>query len=174
MNRGSGFDTLPNELLLLIGDEISDDPRTLKALALVSKCCHDFFGSFLYQDAGNKALHTLALSKKSRLPLTGTHPASFVKKLSVSPTRELSATVFQKQMASAMRNIALHAASGTIRAFTFRSNFSLPEALGGSVPPALRLIEELVLNCPIPVKNTRLSVSLAVSTMIIYPDSYIR
>ncbi|KAE9397690.1 hypothetical protein BT96DRAFT_921257, partial [Gymnopus androsaceus JB14] len=161
MNRGSGFDALPNELFLLIRDEISDDPRTLKALAQVSKRYHDFFNSFLYRDVGNKALPTLALSEKSRWPLTRAHPASFVKKLSVSPTRKLSATVFQKQMAYAMKNIALHAANGIIQAFMLRSNFSLPEALGGNVPPALRLIEGLVLNCPIPVKSTRLSVSLA-------------
>ncbi|KAE9388130.1 hypothetical protein BT96DRAFT_443565 [Gymnopus androsaceus JB14] len=96
MNRGSGFDALPNELFLLIRDEISDDPRTLKALALVSKRCHDFFNSFLYRDVGNKALPTLALSEKSRWPWTRAHPASFVKKLSVSPTRKLSATFFFK------------------------------------------------------------------------------
>ncbi|KAE9397703.1 hypothetical protein BT96DRAFT_62744 [Gymnopus androsaceus JB14] len=160
MNRLSGFTALPNELLLLIGDEISDDPRTLKALTLVSKRYHDFFNSFLYRDVCNKALPTLALSEQSRLPLTGTHPASYVKKFSVSPTHKLSATVFQKQMASAMKNIALHAATGAIQALTFRSNFSLPEVLGGNVPLALRLLEELVLKIPILVKNTRLNVSL--------------
>ncbi|KAE9397697.1 hypothetical protein BT96DRAFT_995521 [Gymnopus androsaceus JB14] len=127
----------------------------------VSKRCHDSFDSFLYRDVGNKALPTLALSKKSRLPFTGTHPASYVKKLSVSPIHKLSATVFQKQMVSAMKNIALHAANGAIQSFTFCSNFSLPEAFGGNVPHALRLLEELVLNCPFPVKNTRLSLSLA-------------
>ncbi|KAE9397701.1 hypothetical protein BT96DRAFT_921269, partial [Gymnopus androsaceus JB14] len=131
------FQRLANELLLLIGDEISEDPRTLKALALVSKRCNDFFNPFL------------------------THPASFVKKLSVSPTPGGSATGFRKQMASAMKNIALYAIHGAIQSFTFRSNFSLPEAFGSSVPPALRHLEELILICPIPAMNAQSSLSLA-------------
>lgn len=163
MSPSSGFTALPNELFFLIGDQISKDRGTLNSLTQVSKRCHNFFGSFLYQNVSDAAMPTLALSEKSRLPLTGAHPASFVYKVSLSPTGMPTPPVFQKQLASALKNIALYNMNGAIQSFAFSSQtVSLPEVLGGTISPALRHIEELFLAFPFPSRNNRLSLSLAV------------
>ena len=163
MNGISGFSTLPNELYNLIAEEIQGDTPTLIALTQVSKRFHEIFSSFLYRDVSDTALYALSLSKRSRLPLVGPHPASYVNKLSVSPTRH-NLSVFRKQFVSAMKNIVLYASDDAIESFSFRSkSISFPEVLGGTTPVALKSIKEFILLCSIPTKNIRSNLSLTVS-----------
>lgn len=164
MNYESGFNALPNELLLPIGDEIGADLRTLKALVQLSKRCHDFFNSFLYREVSDAAFPTLALSEKSRLPLTGAHPASYVNKILISLEDRSSAPALQMQVAHVMKNIALQSENGSLQTLTFRStSISLPEVLGSAALPALKHLKELFLHCPFPAENV-LSWLLAVSS----------
>lgn len=163
INFESGFNALPNELFRLIGDQILEDRGTLNSLTQVSKRCHDFFNSFLYRNVSDAAISTLALSERSRLPLTGAHPASFVYKVSLSLNGTPTSAVFRKQLASAMKNIALHTVNDAIQSFAFSSKtISLLEAIGGTIPPALRHVEKLFLAFPFPPRNNRLNLSLAV------------
>ncbi|KAE9409853.1 hypothetical protein BT96DRAFT_459378 [Gymnopus androsaceus JB14] len=61
-----------------------------------------------------------------------------------------------------MKNIEIHGSKGAIKSFAFSSTtISLPEVFGGSIPPALTEVNNLSLRCPFPLKNTRLSLSLA-------------
>ncbi|KAE9391134.1 hypothetical protein BT96DRAFT_1001624 [Gymnopus androsaceus JB14] len=145
MNHVSGFDFLPNEIYLHILQGIPGDTRTLNALTQISKRCHDFFNSVLYENVPATALRTLSLSEQDRLPLTGPHPASYVKKLSVSPPG-VYPVVLKEQMIFAMRNVTLYASSDGIQSFAFCCfSISLPEVFGDTIPLALRFIKELSL-----------------------------
>lgn len=164
MGHESGLNDLPNELLLLIGDEIGDDLPTLKALTQLCKRCYDLFSLFLYREVSDTAFPTLALSEKSRLPLTGAHPASYVNKVLISPEDRSGAPALQMQVAQVMKNIALQSANGGLQSFTFRStSVSLPEVLGSAALPALDHLKELFLHCPFPIKD-ELTWPLAVSS----------
>ncbi|KAF9070571.1 hypothetical protein BDP27DRAFT_1323500 [Rhodocollybia butyracea] len=76
----AGFEALPFELCRLIIKEglLRSD---LLALTLVSKHCYAAFNYSLYDEVTSAALFTLGLTEKARLPLTGPHPASYVKSM---------------------------------------------------------------------------------------------
>ncbi|KAF9070586.1 hypothetical protein BDP27DRAFT_1323529 [Rhodocollybia butyracea] len=76
----TGFEALPFELCRLITEE-TESSSDLCALTLVSKHCYAAFNYSLYEEITSAALFTLGLTEKARLPLTGPHPASYVKSM---------------------------------------------------------------------------------------------
>ncbi|KAE9407246.1 hypothetical protein BT96DRAFT_986852 [Gymnopus androsaceus JB14] len=81
LNHGSGFNTLPLELYHLIAQKNPDDTSTFCALTRVSRRAYEAFNPILYERIDTLTLSTLALMEKARFPLTGPHPAAFVKSM---------------------------------------------------------------------------------------------
>lgn len=155
MNPEFGFNALPNELLLLIGDEICEDTHS-EVSCSNSKRCHDFFSSFLYRHVSDGAISTLSLSEKSRLEL--------IQLLMSTSFRYRHLVTSQSLFRSRW---LLPSTNGAIQSLAFRpTSISLPDAFGNTIPPALKQTEELFLQCSFPVKILRLSLSLAVRSSL--------
>ncbi|KAE9398269.1 hypothetical protein BT96DRAFT_38687 [Gymnopus androsaceus JB14] len=123
------FSALPDEILDLISGEVQDY-RSLFYLSLVSKNCYHVFSPRLYESvkSGDRQLGTVASLENERVPLTGPHPASFVKNLELefcpfyplNPNPDLETkkwqeeetvrtNLFKKRAESALNNITKHA-----------------------------------------------------------------
>lgn len=116
------FSALPDDIFYLIRNEIRD-LKSLFCLSLVSRNFYEVFNCRLYERVRSDSegqMHTIALSQSERVPLTGPHPASFVKTLQLllryEPVDEeqyraqknVQRSSFRREAILALNNIADH------------------------------------------------------------------
>lgn len=177
MSGGSTFSRLPNEICHLIGEEIEYEDE-IQALTLVSKSFYAVFNPFLYAVGDESMLETLGLSEKDRLPLTGPHPASFIRKISLTKDsiksyeradgkqmEEAAARLdaSRAQITAALQNIIIHA-TAPLSYFDFVSPLiSLSEAFGDAKDMSrFGSLKDLKVACPFSEKNLEHSLHIFV------------
>ncbi|KAF9067300.1 hypothetical protein BDP27DRAFT_1329005, partial [Rhodocollybia butyracea] len=185
MSRRSGFDLLPNELCHLIVEEL--DYSSISSLSRVSKRAYAAFAGTLYEVVQSPALFTLASSEKSRLPLSGPHPASFVRHISFSfpdrvsysvvskpKEREEKAkndrmeglppsdlTTFKQLVRAAVNNIIFYAPNAAVKYFGYECDLlSLPDAFYNVDFAKLSSLERVAIECPFPTTTLRRSLAM--------------
>lgn len=188
----SKFNALPNELFSLIAS-YTTTISSLFSLTRVSKRSYDAFNPILYRKIDSLALSTVASTENARLPLSGPHPATFVRCMTFAypfdcddPTyltpndtyrtneeakKRLNALApsnlitFQKLVEAAVSNIVFYAPHAAIETFEYRCQLlSLPDAFRNINFAAFSSLKNLNLGCPFPSKNLRKSVAMIVST----------
>ncbi|KAF9067299.1 hypothetical protein BDP27DRAFT_1329004 [Rhodocollybia butyracea] len=185
MSRRFGFDLLPNELCHLILEEL--DYPSLCSLSRVSKRAYAAFAGALYESVQSPALFTLASSEKSRLPLSGPHPASFVRRISLSfpdrpsysvvskhKEREEKAkndrmeglppsdlTTFKQLVTKAVNNVIFYAPNAAIKSFRYECDLlSLPDVFPNVEFAKLSSLEKVTIECPFPIATLRRSLAI--------------
>lgn len=191
MSHVSGFDDLPPELYELIAEYIPDDTSAICALARISQRAYEAFNPILYKKVDTLTLPTLALTGKARRPLTGPHPAMFVKSVILefpyrNPMRLINSggrlyskdekakndrlialaptdsIAFRRVALAAIRNLIFYGDS--VKSFEYRCEGL---ALSNTFRNNLRLsaflsLERVVIECLFPMNNWR-SLSVSVS-----------
>lgn len=132
------------------------DIGTLSLLSQVSSTFYAYYNAFLYQNANDACVPTLALSQENRLPLTGPHPATFVKEVMISDRNGFYDEAFEnveemerfkERLSAAMHNISKYAPKEGLRSFTFMPRYSGLHDIFTVQDPAWRSLESLVIAC---------------------------
>ncbi|KAF9070587.1 hypothetical protein BDP27DRAFT_1446888 [Rhodocollybia butyracea] len=193
----TGFEALPFELCRLITEE-TESGNDLWALTLVSKHCYAAFNYSLYKEITSAALFTLGLAEKARLPLTGPHPASYVKSIDFDllddeeytyilgggpfqrngrtskrkkqkqEKKSLDPTTLQKLLTAAVSNIMFYAPHASINSLHYNCKALSLSQVFGNINPAVFSLTELSLGFP--VLNTNLRKTMAIIESLLSPS----
>ncbi|KAF9061286.1 hypothetical protein BDP27DRAFT_1429168 [Rhodocollybia butyracea] len=151
---------LANELFRLIAEEAG--PQVITQALPASKFIYNMFMPFVYESPPPSALKTLALLDKERKPLRQSHPAAFVKRLSISG-KGWNADELKTAIQHALQNIELHNPDCRLQSFSVAcANYALPIVLPCAANSLLSL-KELELYISYPTLCTRACVSLVTS-----------
>ncbi|KIK51496.1 hypothetical protein GYMLUDRAFT_50517 [Collybiopsis luxurians FD-317 M1] len=182
MNNNSGFNALATELYHLIAEELKN-LGSIYALTRVSKRAYAAYNPLLYRNIESPALSTLAQTEKSRLPLDGPHPASFVKRIRLNfpfeddpelidedEEREkakkrkgpVALAEFKKLVPAAMDNVVFYAPHTGIKSIEFQCfDLSLAEAFNKVDFCVFSSLEKVLISCPFPTVTLRRSRAMA-------------
>lgn len=191
MSDDSGFNALPNELYHLIGS-YAFGTSTICALTRVSKCLYETFNPILYKKIDTSALSTVASTESARLPLTGPHPATFVRSMvfefpfdcdnlmyitrtgfdlkdetrkRVNAIAPSELAIFQKLATSAVSNVISYAPHAAVEALEYRcTHSSLADTFQNIDFSVFSSLKSLIIACPFPIKNLQQSLAIIVST----------
>lgn len=148
------FVDFPLELHSLIASKA--DIGTLSLLSQVSSAFYAYYNAFLYQNANDACVPTLALPQEDRLPLTGPHPATFVKEVMISDRNGFydeqfknaeEIQRFKELLSAAMHNISKYAPKEGLRSFTFMPGYCSLHDIFTVQDPAWRSLESLIIAC---------------------------
>ncbi|KAF9070570.1 hypothetical protein BDP27DRAFT_590177 [Rhodocollybia butyracea] len=193
----AGFEALPFEICRLITEE-TPLRRDLWALTLVSKHCYAAFNYSLYAEITSAALFTLGLAEKARLPLTGPHPASYVKSIDFDliydeeytyilgggpfqrngikskrkkkqqKKKSLDPNMLQKLLTAAVSNIMFYAPHTSVDSLKYHCKAFSLPQVFGNVDPAIFSLTDLSLGFP--VLNTNLRKTMAIIESLLSPS----
>lgn len=172
------FATLPVELHHEIASYSNID--CLSRLSQISKTFHEHYNPVLYQNVNGAALPTLGIPQEDRFPLTGPHPATFLRSMRIVGRKrcepkhhsnvaqqkvedQIVADRLETQISAAMVNICKYTSKDSLRSFSFiHPSARFLEVFTTNSVCALSSLESLAIACCFPQES-------AVEHIIVFP-----